>query len=97
MTHSRLWTCDPHHRVMKEVTLANRDMGNQVQCVGGGVTLRLWKYDPRYRVWERASDWGLWTCEPGTGSGKGRQAGDCGCVNQVQGLGKGVSLEIVDM
>ena len=36
-------------------------------------------------------------CEPGTGSGKGRQAGDCGCVNQVQGLGKGVSLEIVDM
>ena len=45
MTHSRLCTCDPHYRVMKEVTLANRDMGNQVQCVGGGVTLKLWKYD----------------------------------------------------
>ena len=34
---------------------------------------------------------------PGTESGKGLQTGDCGCVNQVQGLGKGVSLEIVDM
>ena len=61
MTHSRLWTCDPHHRVMKEVTLANRDMGNQVQCVGGGVTLRLWKYDPRYRFWEFGPSLKLWT------------------------------------
>ena len=32
-------------------------------------------------------------CEPGTGSGKGHQSGGCGCVNQVQGLGKGVNLE----
>ena len=61
MTHSRLWTCDPHHRVMEEVTLANRDMGNQVQCVGGGVTLRLWKYDPRYRFWEFGPSLKLWT------------------------------------
>ena len=32
-------------------------------------------------------------CEPGTRSGKGCQPGYCGCVNQVQGLGKGVNLE----
>ena len=30
---------------------------------------------------------------PGTESGKGCQPGYCGCVNQVQGLGKGVNLE----
>ena len=31
----------------------------------------LWKCDPRCRVWERASDWRLWTYDPGTVSKKG--------------------------
>ena len=34
---------------------------------------------------------------PGTESGKRLQTGDCGCVNQAQGLGKGVKLETVDV
>ena len=63
---------------------------------GAGST-RDWTCDTRCRIGQGCHHGYYGSMTPGTESGKGRQTGDCGCVNQAQGLGKGVKLETVDV
>lgn len=57
---------------------------------------KLWKCDPQVQESGRKGV-SLDTVDVNqVGSGKGHQSGGCGCVNQVQGLGK-VSTWKLDM
>ena len=92
----------PHYRVLEGVTLAPKIMGHYVKCLGGVVTLRLWKWDPRYRFWELGPTWvprgrftGRWghpedrNVMPGMGSWGWGHPGGWGLVTQGTGVGSG--------
>ena len=74
------------------------DCGHIISGSGSGRGLP-WSMDVRTQVQGlgRESPWRMWTCDPGTGSGKGHHDGNCGCVTPGTVSGRMVTVETVDM